>query len=214
MSSLRMDGILPSLLWSIVAFTVGYQAHSLLNRPAPALPATISAAPTSPTAKPKKSSASSPSVGSSASSSGASDTESDAEDAEAALVSDLTATKFSSREEMKLVLVVNDELKMSKGKIAAQAGHATLACALMLKEINARLFKAWQNQGQPKIALRCANTEELEILAAQARSLNLCARTIRDAGRTQVAPGSKTIVGIGPGPARLINQITGKLKLL
>jgi peptidyl-tRNA hydrolase len=31
---------------------------------------------------------------------------------------------------------VNDSLKMQKGKIAAQAGHATLACALMLKEKN------------------------------------------------------------------------------
>lgn len=68
--------------------------------------------------------------------------------------------------------------------------------------------------GQPKIALRAANTEELDTLAQRARDLNLCARTIQDAGRTQVAPGSKTILGIGPGPARLINQVTGKLKLL
>lgn len=51
-------------------------------------------------------------------------------------------------------------------------------------------------------------------MARHARSLNLCARTIQDAGRTQVAPGSKTVLGIGPGPARLINQVTGKLKLL
>jgi peptidyl-tRNA hydrolase len=34
---------------------------------------------------------------------------------------------------------------------------------------------------QPKIALKCKDTEELEILAAKARSLNLCARTIQDA---------------------------------
>jgi PTH2 family peptidyl-tRNA hydrolase len=61
--------------------------------------------------------------------------------------------------------------------------------------------------GQPKIALRGADTAELDELAR-------CARTIQDAGRTQVAPGSKTVLGIGPGPARLINQVTGKLKLL
>jgi peptidyl-tRNA hydrolase len=42
-------------------------------------------------------------------------------------------------EEVKLVLVVNDSLKMQKGKIAAQAGHATLACALMLKDANPRV---------------------------------------------------------------------------
>ena len=37
------------------------------------------------------------------------------------------------------MLVVNDSLKMQKGKIAAQAGHATLACALMLKDANPRV---------------------------------------------------------------------------
>ena len=59
-------------------------------------------------------------------------------------------------------------------------------------------FSRLADLSQPKIAVRCPNTEELEILAAQARSLNLCARTIQDAGRTQVAAGSKTILGIGP----------------
>ena len=41
-----------------------------------------------------------------------------------------------------MVLVVNDSLKMTKGKIAAQAGHATLACALMLKEVNPKVSHA------------------------------------------------------------------------
>ncbi|KAK6909080.1 peptidyl-tRNA hydrolase [Kwoniella mangroviensis CBS 10435] len=209
MSSIRMDGILSPLVISVIAFAVGYQAHSLLStRANPSL-----LTPTDASSKSKSRSKNDTKSVTSSSGSGT-DTESDAEDTAAALSSDLTSTKFSSSEEMKLVLVVNDELKMTKGKIAAQAGHATLACAMTLKEANPRLFRAWQNQGQPKIALRCANTEELEILAAQARSLNLCARTIRDAGRTQVAPGSKTIVGIGPGPARIINTVTGKLKLL
>lgn len=39
------------------------------------------------------------------------------------------------------MLVVNDSLKMSKGKIAAQAGHATLACAMMLKEVNPKVSR-------------------------------------------------------------------------
>ncbi|WVQ94866.1 peptidyl-tRNA hydrolase [Kwoniella sp. CBS 9459] len=213
MSAIRMDGLLSPLLLSLLAFTLGYQAHSLLStRSDPSLLTSVDSAKAKPTPKAKQT-PSAPSSPSLASGSGT-DTESDAEDSAAALSSDLTSTQFKSSEEMKLVLVVNDELKMTKGKVAAQAGHATLACAMTLKEANPRLFRAWQNQGQPKIALRCANTEELEILAAQARSLNLCARTIRDAGRTQVAPGSKTIVGIGPGPARVINSVTGKLKLL
>ncbi|WVQ74345.1 peptidyl-tRNA hydrolase [Cryptococcus sp. DSM 104548] len=209
MSSARMEvGIIPSIVVSIITFALGYQAHNYFAAPTPALEA--------PKAKPR-----SPRKFQAAEAQNTddddslSDAESDSSDASSAVSNaDLTAPKWSSFEEMKLVLVVNDELKMTKGKIAAQAGHATLACAMTLKEANPKLFKAWQMQGQPKIALRTANTEELEILAAQARSINLCARTIRDAGRTQVAPGSKTIVGIGPGPAKLINTITGKLKLL
>jgi hypothetical protein len=37
---------------------------------------------------------------------------------------------------VKMVLVVNESLRMSKGKIAAQAGHATLACALTVMSRN------------------------------------------------------------------------------
>ena len=64
------------------------------------------------------------------------------------------------------------------------------------------------------------------LLQAQAQSLGLVARTIQDAcvrrsggtdahsGRTQIAAGSRTVLGIGPAPVRLINQVTGQLKLL
>ncbi|ODN94832.1 peptidyl-tRNA hydrolase [Cryptococcus wingfieldii CBS 7118] len=213
MSSAKMEvGLVPSIVVSIITFALGYHAHNYFSAPTPL------EAPKSKPRSPRKFQASESQ--NSDDDDSLSDAESDSSDASSAVSNtDLTAPKWSSFDEMKLVLVVNDELKMTKGKIAAQAGHATLACALTLKEANPKLFKAWQMQGQPKIALRTANTEELEILAAQARSVNLCARTIRDAqvcftGRTQVAPGSKTIVGIGPGPAKLINSITGKLKLL
>nr|XP_019010494.1 peptidyl-tRNA hydrolase [Kwoniella pini CBS 10737]OCF49275.1 peptidyl-tRNA hydrolase [Kwoniella pini CBS 10737] len=212
-----MDSIISPIVISIIAFSAGYQLNSYLS--SKSNQSLLLSSKNSFSSKKKSESSNNNNNNESESeisneSEGGTDTESDLEDTKAALSSNLNLTKFNNKEEMKLILIINDELKMTKGKIAAQAGHATLACALTLKEANPKLFRAWQNQGQPKIALRCANTEELEILAAQARSLNLCARTIRDAGRTQVAPGSKTVVGIGPGPARLINTVTGKLKLL
>ena len=64
------------------------------------------------------------------------------------------------------------------------------------------------------MALQVKNEEELETLQAQAVSLGLCARVIHDAGRTQIASGSATVCGIGPGPKSVIDRVTGHLKLL
>lgn len=41
-------------------------------------------------------------------------------------------------------------------------------------------------------------------LADQARSLGLVVSLVQDAGRTQIAPGSKTVIGIGPGEKSLL----------
>ncbi|KAH8120554.1 peptidyl-tRNA hydrolase PTH2-domain-containing protein [Phellopilus nigrolimitatus] len=125
---------------------------------------------------------------------------------------ELSAVKPGFLEECKLVLVVRTDLGMSSGKIAAQ--HATLACYKALSKTNPSLLRHWERTGQSKVALRVNNEEELDTLEAVARSLNLCARSIQDAGRTQIAVGSRTVLGIGPGPARLVNQVTGKLRLL
>lgn len=54
----------------------------------------------------------------------------------------------------------------------------------------------------------------MEMLQAQAVSLGLCAQVIHDAGRTQIASGSATVCGIGPGPKGVIDRVTGHLKLL
>ncbi|KZP32209.1 PTH2-domain-containing protein [Athelia psychrophila] len=120
----------------------------------------------------------------------------------------------SVSDDCKLVLVVRTDLGMSLGKVAAQCSHATLACYQTLTASNPVLVRQWERTGQTKIALKCDSEDELLLLEAKARSLNLCARSIRDAGRTQIAAGSRTVLGIGPAPARLINQVTGKLRLL
>lgn len=45
-------------------------------------------------------------------------------------------------------------------------------------------------------------------------ALGLIAEMIADAGRTQIASGSYTVVGIGPAPKSAIDAVTGGLKLL
>ncbi|KAI9481249.1 MAG: peptidyl-tRNA hydrolase PTH2-domain-containing protein [Benjaminiella poitrasii] len=99
----------------------------------------------------------------------------------------------------KLTLVVRSDLGMTKGKIAAQCGHATLACYKATKKVNPSLLKAWETSGQAKVALKCDSEDKLLELQAIALSLGLPAQTIQDAGRTQIAPGSRTVLGVGPG---------------
>ncbi|KXJ21522.1 Peptidyl-tRNA hydrolase 2, mitochondrial [Exaiptasia diaphana] len=50
-------------------------------------------------------------------------------------------------------------------------------------------------------------------LARKGRAKGLETCVISDAGRTQIAPGSKTVLGVGPGPKALVDEVTGHLKL-
>ncbi|KAK7189055.1 hypothetical protein DPSP01_012682 [Paraphaeosphaeria sporulosa] len=119
-------------------------------------------------------------------------------------------------EECKLVLIVRTDLGMTKGKIGAQCGHATLACykQFLRRSPNSAVLKRWERSGQMKVALQVKSEEELEVLQAQALSLGVVAQIIYDAGRTQIASGSATVLGIGPAPKGVIDQVTGNLKLL
>lgn len=76
------------------------------------------------------------------------------------------------------------------------------------------ILRRWERTGQAKVALQVATEAELETLRARARSLGLCAQVVRDAGRTQVASGSATVLGVGPGPRSVVDAVTGGLKLL
>ncbi|KAI1912637.1 hypothetical protein LOZ39_004288 [Ophidiomyces ophidiicola] len=125
------------------------------------------------------------------------------------------ATFEGNTEEVKLVLAVRTDLGMSKGKIAAQCSHATLACYkhYLVNSPNSPILKRWERGGQAKIALQVKSEEDMLLLQAQALSLGLCARVIQDAGRTQIARGSRTVLGV-LGPKSVVDKVTGHLKLL
>lgn len=122
----------------------------------------------------------------------------------------------NSQEECKLVLVVRTDLGMTKGKIAAQCSHATLACYkhFLRHSPDSPILRRWERQGQAKVALQVKSEEDLSLLQAQAMSLGLVAEVIADAGRTQIASGSHTVLGIGPAPKSVVDKVTGGLKLL
>lgn len=119
---------------------------------------------------------------------------------------------------VKMVLVVRNDLKMGKGKIGAQWGHATLgAYQSSIKKHSSYWHKCrnwWEKYGGAKICARVDTEEALVEVYKQAKKAKLPCYWVTDAGRTQIAAGSKTVVGIGPAPAELIDQITGGLKLL
>lgn len=113
----------------------------------------------------------------------------------------------------KMVILVRSDLNMTKGKAAAQCCHACLAAYKRALQKSPTLVSAWESAGQPKVTLKTDSQGQLEELQRKAREAGLVAEAIRDAGRTQLVPGTKTVCAIGPGPAKLINLITGHLKL-
>ncbi|XP_071944505.1 peptidyl-tRNA hydrolase 2, mitochondrial-like isoform X2 [Antedon mediterranea] len=115
--------------------------------------------------------------------------------------------------EHKMVLVVRTDLKMGKGKVAAQCSHAAVNCYRHTQRNNPGMLRKWESNGQPKVVVKTTDEATLIALAQHAQSVGLTSCLIQDAGRTQIAPGSKTVLGVGPGPAELINKVTGHLKL-
>jgi PTH2 family peptidyl-tRNA hydrolase len=122
--------------------------------------------------------------------------------------------RTSCDEDCKLVILMRNDLKMTKGKIAAQAGHASVNCALSIKKKDSKMFDKWALNGQTKIVLRVDSEQELFDFKAIADAQNINNSLIRDAGRTQIEPGTYTCLGIGPAPSSVLDKITGELKML
>jgi PTH2 family peptidyl-tRNA hydrolase len=115
---------------------------------------------------------------------------------------------------VKQAIVVRSDLKMGKGKLAAQVAHASLSSAEEAMGKRSDWFGEWKEEGQAKIVLKVQTEEALHDLYRKARAAKLPAALIADKGLTQLEPGTITCLGIGPGPDEELDRITGKLKLL
>ncbi|XP_073019242.1 uncharacterized protein [Primulina eburnea] len=120
----------------------------------------------------------------------------------------------NSDEELKMVLVVRQDLKMGAGKIASQCAHAATGMYSELMESHRSLLRQWELCGQAKIVVTCKNQQEMNKLRDAAESICLPTFIVADAGRTQVSAGSNTVLAIGPGSKSAVDSITGKLRLL
>lgn len=75
------------------------------------------------------------------------------------------------------------------------------------------LLASWFAHGQAKIALKVEDEERLVALKAAAQSAGLPVHVVVDAGRTQIAANTKTVLAI-LGPEGDVDAVTGSLKLL
>ncbi|EAL45805.1 peptidyl-tRNA hydrolase, putative [Entamoeba histolytica HM-1:IMSS-B] len=123
-------------------------------------------------------------------------------------------TTTTQPEEYKMVFCVRNDLKMGKGKIAAQCGHAVVECVLKSLQTQPDVLKYWHEHDQTKVALRVDSLEQILELEKQANQEGIVNGLITDLGRTQIAPNTITVLGIGPDTVSKINKITGHLKLL
>jgi len=101
-----------------------------------------------------------------------------------------------------MYVLVNDNLKMGKGKIAGQVGHVV---GLITEEIIRKSYECvggvpdcyarymiWKATGHAKVILK-ASQKQIEEFSGEPETIY-----IRDAGRTQIAPNSLTVLGFYP----------------
>ena len=113
--------------------------------------------------------------------------------------------------DMKQVIIVRLDLGLSTGKLAAQSCHACLGA---YKKTGTLIKKTWELEGAKKVVLGCEGLEQLKELEVKAKQLKLATYLVRDAGHTEVPPGTITALGIGPGKESVVDRVTGSLKLL
>ncbi|MFA5102043.1 MAG: peptidyl-tRNA hydrolase Pth2 [Candidatus Thermoplasmatota archaeon] len=113
-----------------------------------------------------------------------------------------------------MVLVTRSDLLLSAGKLAAQVSHAAVECTLLTKKNKSDWFVKWQREGAKKVVVKVDGLDDFFPLKEKAENLGICTALISDAGHTEIAEGTQTVLGIGPAPSNLLDQVTGELPLL
>lgn len=110
--------------------------------------------------------------------------------------------------------MVRTDLKMGKGKTAVQVAHAAVLTSEKARQMHKQWYSGWIVNGQAKIAVKIGSEEELLALRREAEGKGLPVALVEDRGLTQLEPGTRTCLGIGPAPAAILDRLTGSLKLL
>jgi len=111
----------------------------------------------------------------------------------------------------KQLILVRHDLKLPKGKLAAQAAHASVEATL---KSDKDMIKRWRAEGMAKIVLKVNDEKALLLELQKGKDAGLTTALITDAGHTVVEPGTRTCGAIGPAKASELDQLYGKLTLL
>jgi PTH2 family peptidyl-tRNA hydrolase len=114
---------------------------------------------------------------------------------------------------MKQVMVIRSDLDLGKGKIAVQVAHASLQAAERCRDRHPSLYKEWEEGGGKKVVLKIGSREELLRLYEKIKR-KMPAALIKDAGLTQIPPGTVTCAGFGPWKDEELDRYTVELPLL
>jgi len=103
---------------------------------------------------------------------------------------------------------------MGTGKKCAQSCHASVSSADIVRVKNKDVWKKWKNAGQKKVVLKVSSTDDLSEIIQKLGKAEIIYFLVKDAGLTQLSPGTTTALGIGPALSTTLDKITGELKLL
>ncbi|XP_048874415.1 probable peptidyl-tRNA hydrolase 2 [Brienomyrus brachyistius] len=115
----------------------------------------------------------------------------------------------------KMVFVINMDMSMGVGKVAAQVAHAAVGLYQTLQGNPSWREMAWKwdSTGSKKVVMQATNTAHLLELQALAVSLSLPTYLVQDTGQNLVEPNLRTVLAI-VGEEERVNNVTGSLKLL
>jgi PTH2 family peptidyl-tRNA hydrolase len=111
---------------------------------------------------------------------------------------------------MKQAIVARTDIGMGEGKLAAQVAHAALSA---YEDADERTRREWKGDGQKKVVLKASGEAALFELADDAERAGLPHAVVRDAGHTQLDPGTVTALAVGPGDDETVDRVTGDLSL-
>lgn len=109
---------------------------------------------------------------------------------------------------MKQVILVREDLGMSKGKCVAQGSHVSV---LATRKAEKSKVDGWLESGGKKIVLSVDSAQELLDILDEVD--NMPKAKIRDLGYTELEPNTLTAGAVGPGNEEKIDQYTGHLDL-